>query len=465
MDPTGLTPGDYCGRIEVRSTGASNSPQYITVVLNILPPNTPLGPVVRPTGLIFTGIAGGDSPGSQDALVSDPTASPVTFGSSRTFVGGGNWFLHQPSDATVKPNQPARVVVQPDFSSTQSGIWRGVLTLGFTDGSIATVAVLGVLAPAGTIPAAAGEFAESIASPRAAGCTPSSLVLQPTSLGNQFTVSLLQPASLQVRIVDSCGSPLTSGMVVATFSNSDPQINLVHIGNGTWSGTWQPKNAAQNQVQIGLTAIQGQTRLGGQAILSGTVHPGAPTPLVYSGSVLNAASFAARAPVAPGSLISIFGQQLADGQAIADQAPIPTDLNGTEVLLGGRPLPLRYASDGQLNAQVPYDLAVDTQLSLLVRRGTALSVPENITVAAAQPAVFTVDQSGQGQGAIFRQRSGALALADSAAPAQAGDALIIYCTGLGTVDPPVVEGTAAPLSPLSSTKSPVTVMEIGRAHV
>ena len=79
-------------------------------------------------------------------------------------------------------------------------------------------------------------------------------------------------------------------------------------------------------------------------------------------------------------------------------------------------------------------------------------------MAAAQPAVFTVDQSGQGQGAIFRQRSGALALADSAAPAQAGDALIIYCTGLGTVDPPVVEGTAAPLSPLSSTKSPVTVM-------
>ena len=59
-------------------------------------------------------------------------------------------------------------------------------------------------------------------------------------------------------------------------------------------------------------------------------------------------------------MISIFGQQLAGGRAIADQAPIPTDLNGTEVLLGGRPLPLRYASDGQLNAQVPYDLAVDT---------------------------------------------------------------------------------------------------------
>jgi uncharacterized protein (TIGR03437 family) len=253
---------------------------------------------------------------------------------------------------------------------------------------------------------------------------------------------------------------MTSGLVVASFSNGDPQVNLVHIGNGAWSGTWQPKKAAQGQVRVSLTAfsVQGQNTLGGQTDLTGTVRAGATTPLVFTGAVLNAASFVARAPAAPGSLISIFGQQLADGQATAEEAPIPTDLKGTEVLLGGRLLPLRYVSDGQLNAQMPFDLAVNTQLPLLVRRGTALSVPENITVAAAQPAIFTSDQSGKGQGSILRVRpDGTQAVANSGAPARAGDVLVIFCTGLGTVSPPVGEGKKAPLSPLSNTNNTVSV--------
>jgi adhesin/invasin len=43
------------------------------------------------------------------------------------------------------------------------------------------------------------------------------------------------------------------------------------------------------------------------------------------------------------------------------------------------------------------------------------------------------------------------------APAHAGDALVIYCTGLGAVAPAVPAGAAAPSLPLSRTVNPVTV--------
>ena len=39
----------------------------------------------------------------------------------------------------------------------------------------------------------------------------------------------------------------------------------------------------------------------------------------------------------------------------------------------------------------------------------------------------------------------------------AGDAIVIYCAGLGAVNPPVTAGTAAPSSPPAITTNPVTV--------
>ena len=123
-------------------------------------------------------------------------------------------------------------------------------------------------------------------------------------------------------------------------------------------------------------------------------------------------------------------------------------------MLGGRQLPLLYSSDGQLNAQLPFGLAVNTQLQLQVQRGVTLSLPQPLTVASAQPGIFSTDsESGQGQGAIF---SVANVLVDGNAPAAVGDTVVIYCTGLGDVSPAIPAGSAAPASPLSHTVNTVT---------
>jgi hypothetical protein len=82
IDPGGLAPGEYDGTIQVTSGVADNSPQTISVILNVLPPGSNPGPTVRPTGLIFTGVTG-NNPGSQTVLISNPGSSSISYSSGR----------------------------------------------------------------------------------------------------------------------------------------------------------------------------------------------------------------------------------------------------------------------------------------------------------------------------------------------------------------------------------------------
>ena len=147
--------------------------------------------------------------------------------------------------------------------------------------------------------------------------------------------------------------------------------------------------------------------------------------------------------------MSVYGQQLADQVGQPNTPPFPTQLNGTQVTLGGQALPLRYVGGGQVNAQVPFGLPVNTALQLVVQRGVTLSVPQDVVVAAAQPAVYTQDQSGKGAGVIVDANTGNVVTGST--PAGVGDTVVIYCNGLGAVSPPLAPGAPAPLGgPLSS---------------
>src|SRR5262249_42853293 len=133
-------------------------------------------------------------------------------------------------------------------------------------------------------------------------------------------------------------------------------------------------------------------------------------------------------------------------------------LGGTLVAMGGRALPLVEVADDHVSAIIPYDLPVNTRTQLIVQRGTSAAVPEDVTMAPAQPAIFTVAQTGSGQGQIFKSVAGnAATLADSANPATAGDTIIVQCTGLGAVDSSIPAGTAAPDAPLARVTAPVSL--------
>ncbi len=448
VNPANLAAGEYYGQVQVSSPEADNSPQVVSVVLNVLPAGSDPGAVVRPAGVVFTGIAGGSDPTSQTITVSNLTDSSKTFVSGRFTSDGSDWFTQSPTSGTVGLSPPVSIVIQPRIAGLTAGVRRGTLTLAFGDGSVRTVEMALVLADTSGAPQRVPPIA------RLAGCTPTALLPVFTLLGNQFNVSAAWPVPIETLVVDDCGDPLINGSVLLTFSNGDPPLPLQTLAGGRWSGTWQARNAGVSEVTITVTAAIPGTAIQGTTQLVGGLQANPSIPYVGGGGVVSAASFAALVPASPGSMISIFGVEMADGIGRSLSIPLSTSLAGATVLLGGQTLPLLFTSAGQINALVPYGIATNTEHQLVVQRGASFTVPEPVTVAAAQPAVFTINQQGTGQGAVLNQD---FSFNSAENPAAIGAVVQLFCAGLGEVNPPVEAGAAAPSSPLARTVDEVTV--------
>ena len=458
VNASGLSAGTYYGQIVVTAPGAPNSPQSISVIFNVLPAGSNPGAEVRPTGLIFIGQAG-SSPGSQTVMISNPAAGEVTFdGSFFTVPTGGTWARFLPTNGAVEPNAPLSMVVQPDYTNLTPGVYPGFVSLGFADGTSRSVQVLAVVSAAGQ-PGTNGAAQFTLGAQASGSCSP--IRVQPTSLTSpDSSVTIGTAVSLQVRAVDNCGNLITSsnGAVGATFNNGDSSVTMVHEGNGNWSGTWTPQHGGSAQVQITYKAFEGSgvSLLSGTANLTVALQPANGTPVTAGAG--NAAS-GLGAFISPGGLISIYGQQLASQAVTSGSTPFPTNVNGTQVLLGGLSLPLRFVSEQQINAQVPFELGtngINAEQQLIVQNGNTLSVPRGLVLAASQPGIYTQDQSGSGPGVIVDFNTGKEVTPDH--PANIGDTLTIYCNGLGAVNPPVATGMLAPsVEPFARTATPVTV--------
>jgi len=446
VNSAGLAAGEYYGQVRVSSPDARNSPQAASVVLQVLPAVENLGPVVLPTGLIFVGTAGGSAPQAQNVRISNFGSRALNFGTATFFETGNNWFTPTLKSGTVAPGQSVNVPVQVSLTGLAVGAYQGELTLRFAeDGSVRRVFVLLIVVP---------RPASTAGARLAEGCTPTKLYPVFTALGSGFRVTAAWPTPVELLVVDDCGDKMTSGSVVLSFSSGDPALPLTSLRDGRWTGTWQPRNQT-TAVTITARATQTTPRLEGTSQIGGGLQPNSTSPVVNAGGVVSAASFAAQAPLAPGSFLAVFGARLASRTSQAASLPLPTELDGTQVLLAGRPLPLHFTSEGQINAVVPYDVPVNTQQQLIVRKGSTFSLPEPVTVEVAQPAIFTSDGS---RGIIAGYKP-------NGQPAQvvtAGDVIVIYCTGLGPVNPPVPAGAAAPVDPLSRTTNEVKLTIGGR---
>jgi uncharacterized protein (TIGR03437 family) len=166
-------------------------------------------------------------------------------------------------------------------------------------------------------------------------------------------------------------------------------------------------------------------------------HAQPPAPALQS--VVGAASYRPEA-VAPGGLVALFGAGLAQGVAKADVIPLPAVLIDTVVTFNGVQAPLLYVSPNQINAQVPFEVAPGPVTVSVARWGQTASLAA--TVAQAGPGIFTLNAQGSGPGAILH--AGDLSPVSDASPAHPGEALAIYCTGLGLLCLPTPDGEPPP---------------------
>ena len=115
-------------------------------------------------------------------------------------------------------------------------------------------------------------------------------------------------------------------------------------------------------------------------------------PQISRGGVVSAASFSEGA-ISPGSIISIFGTDLARATARAQSEPLPRDISRTRVLINGQLAPLFFVSPNQINAQVPWETAGQPQAIVTVAVADSTSPPASITLHAAAPSIFAVNES------------------------------------------------------------------------
>jgi len=178
-----------------------------------------------------------------------------------------------------------------------------------------------------------------------------------------------------------------------------------------------------------------------------TLEVSAP-PEITPGGVVNAASFTTK--VAPGSLFSIFGTSLALTPQSATNVPLPGNLAGTSVTIGGKPAPLVFVSQEQINAQIPYEVPVGSSIPVVVTVNGVASAPVNVEVMPAAPGIF---QFGQKRAVVQNQD---YTVNNSDNGAETGSYVIAYLTGPGVLDNPVPTGQVASGNPLSRPKAVVT---------
>jgi uncharacterized protein (TIGR03437 family) len=177
--------------------------------------------------------------------------------------------------------------------------------------------------------------------------------------------------------------------------------------------------------------------------------PQVQAPTIGAGGVVNDASYTA--PVAPGSIAAVFGSFSLPSSSTETNLPLATSVQNLSLQFsGGFDAPIYYASSGQVNIQVPWELSAPSTATLAATWYGAAGTAQNVTVALYAPAIFTMNAQGTGSGAIL---DSTYHLVDSSNPAIPGTTyILIYCTGLGAVSAnQPATGAAASLTDLAPT--------------
>jgi uncharacterized protein (TIGR03437 family) len=190
-------------------------------------------------------------------------------------------------------------------------------------------------------------------------------------------------------------------------------------------------------------------------------------PSLLASSVLDGVTFNPYMSPAPGSIVSITGQNLSQTTAAAGAGALPLILGTTRVLLVSSgntiPLPLLSVSPGQISALVPMDVLPGVY-NLRVESASAPSNDVQLSVAAFDPGILTQNGSGHGMG-IFIKSDGSVVSASN--PADRGSTITLFAAGLGALNPPVAAGqTGAMAEPFNRTvATPKVVFDIYSADL
>jgi uncharacterized protein (TIGR03437 family) len=269
---------------------------------------------------------------------------------------------------------------------------------------------------------------------------------------NVSNLRLTLRAGVQLRFeIEDPGEFITRGVLfhLLVYDSARRGVDTVRIGGGTvpiFATTVPPGVATEINVVTPLLMYA--------ASATQSLPIGAPSMPVSVGNspatirlravpgIVNAASYWPSLPIG-GGIASLFAPGITNvrGVVSASQLPLPTELAGTSVTVGGVPVPIFAVAnvDGQeqINFQVPDFDGGEVVVNNNGHSQTFYSlkiITPGIFMNGSQPAI---------------QHSTTYASVTSTSPARRGEVIIVYATGLWTTTPPLALGRATPAEPLA----------------
>jgi minor extracellular serine protease Vpr len=276
--------------------------------------------------------------------------------------------------------------------------------------------------------------------------------------------------SLQLEVVDDFGFP-QSGVPVYFY----PTLGNGAITQGTGTSGTDNYGIAYATAQIG-------TQLGAQEFAADIGNTGyGPVftlyfegrafalPTIGSGGVVNGASFLQGQGQAPGSYISLFGSGLSETTQLFFTPYLPLSLGRVSVSFdvpsAGLSVPGRlvYVSPGQLDVQVPWELAGQSSAAMKVSIDYDSSNVYTVPITPYSPGFFEYTDSSGAK--MLAAQDASYHLIGSANPAHKGATILLYCNGLGPVDTPVPSGEPTPARAPNTTSAPSVTIGGKQAQV
>jgi uncharacterized protein (TIGR03437 family) len=268
-------------------------------------------------------------------------------------------------------------------------------------------------------------------------------------LGNgtsPFLANSISPGNDQIQF-----APFIAGSSVMVSLQENIGANVKFLPNLQFNFNFHYTNATCTGA-VSSCAV-GQVGLTPGATITGTVFGTFDaTPAIQS--VISAGSYGGFSAVAPGTWMEIYGTNFANvlSQTWAttdfNGNAAPTALGGTTVTIGGQPAFIDFISPGQVNAQVPSNIATGPQ-PVVVSMAGGTSAPYTTTVNVTEPgllapAVFDV-AAGQYVVALFPDGVTYVLPpgVTNAVPTQRampGSTIVLYGVGFGSVTPSIPAG-------------------------
>ena len=326
-----------------------------------------------PSSLDFSYQIGSNAPASKSLVISTSTPTQVNV----TLEDSSCGWLSSDKGPNFTVNAPVNLSISAVWSSLsicalEPRTYYGSIEIrGSVSGYLSVQVSFAVTAPVITASPASMSFAYM-----ARGSNPNSQTIAVSGAGNFSAKASSNGNWVSV-------APL-AGEAPASLTVS---LNPGGLNPGTYTGT---------------ITVSGTNGAAGSTTIDVTLTVTVPVPIIAR--VLNAASFAP-GPLSAGEIVAIFAP--ADGgnpigpAAAAEltsdlivNAKLPNTLGGVQVFFSGYPAPVYFASAGQVNAVVPYEIATTLSPTVWVK---FLSQTSN---------ALCTDGVGQCAGHIHRQRTG-----------------------------------------------------------